>query len=78
MEKLLLILVGAIALIATIAGIAVIGGTLVWVVWPTAVTAFPTLVANGYLVSEITWPAAVCLTYICGVLFKSVSGVSTD
>jgi hypothetical protein len=50
---------------------AVLGGTIIWLVWPVAIPAiFPGLVAGGALAGKISWFAAVVFTWICAILFK--------
>jgi uncharacterized membrane protein YphA (DoxX/SURF4 family) len=51
---------------------AVLGGTMVWLAWPSAMQAFPALVKAGYMVPEISWWSAVCLSFVCGVLVKTI------
>jgi len=51
-----------------------LGGTVVWMAWPIAVKAFPGIVNAGYIVPEISWGSAVCLSFITSVLFKSRNG----
>ncbi|HOH61202.1 MAG TPA: hypothetical protein PK698_01785 [Bacilli bacterium] len=52
--------------------IAVLGGTIVWLIWPVAVpAAFPGLVASGVIAAKLTWGQSVCLTWLFGLLIKS-------
>lgn len=39
-------------------------GTVLWLVWPVGIQAFPGLVKNGALNPSLTWWQSVCLTYI--------------
>jgi hypothetical protein len=55
-------------------GIAVIGGTIVWLLWPHTIPfVFPGLVAGNFIVAKIGWWKAVFFSWICGVLFKGVN-----
>lgn len=54
--------------------VAVLGGTVVWLIWPYAFPViFPKAVAAGVLAAKIPWWSAVCLTWICGILIKSTN-----
>lgn len=58
--------------IVLIGFIALFSGTLVYWIWPVAVPAvLPGLVEKGVLASELSWWAAVCFTWLCGILIKS-------
>ena len=61
----------ALMAIPLIAPFSVLGGTMVWLAWPSAMQAFPAVVKAGYLVPEISWWSAVCLSFVCGVLVKA-------
>lgn len=71
MGKVIIGMTGATIALVMIAFIATLGGTMVWLVWPTAVMAFPTAVTNGYLAAEISWSTSICLSFLCGLLIKS-------
>lgn len=71
MSKIFLGIIASIGVIALIAVASVLGGTLVWLAWPSAMQAFPAIVKAGYLVQEISWWSAVCLSFVCGVLLKA-------
>jgi len=65
--------------IATIAFFALLGGTLVWLLWPVAVpVVFPGLVAAGTISGKLTWWVAVCLTWLCSLLIKSSTTVNNS
>lgn len=70
--------IGALVLGAVlIAFFAVLGGTIVWLIWPIAVpAAFPKLVELGYLAPELGWWSAVCLCWLAGILIKSSNNSS--
>ena len=60
--------------IALIGALALIGGTIVFWLWPVAIpTAFPGLVENGTLAASLPWWGAVCLTWIMGLLVRSTN-----
>ena len=61
--------------IVSVSIIAVLGGTLIWLIWPVAVPgAFPGLVASGALAAKLTWWQSVCLTWLFGFLLKNSGG----
>ena len=60
--------IGAIVLVALLS---VVGGTIVYWIWPTAMEALPGLVENGTLPPELRWWAAVCVTWLFGILIKA-------
>ena len=65
----LVVIIGAAALMA---GGALVGGTIVWLIWPYAIPViFPAIVAQGWVIAEIPWWSAVCFTWVCGILIKS-------
>lgn len=60
--------------IATVAFFAVLGGTIVWLIWPVVVPAvLPGLVAAGTIAAKLTWWVSVCLTWLCALLIKTAS-----
>jgi hypothetical protein len=67
--KALLIGLGVMVLVALLA---LVGGTVVYWIWPIAIpAAFPGLVASGALAGKLGWWPAVGLTWIFGTLIKS-------
>lgn len=57
-----------------IAMVAVLGGTILYFIWPIAIPGtLPGLVAAGTIAAKLTWLQAVCLTYVAAILFKSQS-----
>lgn len=53
---------------------ALLGGTIVWLIWPIAIPAvFPGLVAAGTIAAKITWWQSVCFVWLCGLLIKSTT-----
>ena len=65
---------GAIAGFTTLFVFSLFGGTVVWLIWPYAVHAFPGLVASGAVASNLNWVDSVALTWLCSFLIKSGSG----
>ncbi len=61
----------AVLAIIMISFTAVISGTVVWLLWPVAMGAFPGLVSGGVLAAKLTWWESVCLTWLLGFLIKS-------
>lgn len=51
---------------------ALIGGTILWLIWPVVIPAvFPTAVTSGVVAGELSWWTSVCLTWLCSALIKS-------
>jgi hypothetical protein len=58
--------------IAMLGAFSLVGGTIVYWLWPVAIpAALPGLVENGVLAASLPWWPAVCLTWLCGLLIKS-------
>jgi len=65
----LIILLGS---LVTIGLFAVLGGTIVYWIWPVVVpVVFPGLVTSGVIAAKLTWGVAVCLTWLTAILIKS-------
>ena len=61
--------IGAIVIVALLS---VVGGTIVFWIWPHCIPqAFPGLVENGVIAGELTWKTAVFLTWVFGILIKA-------
>lgn len=76
-----LIKVIGIAVIAAlfIALAALIGGTILWLVWPIGVPAtFPRLVNEGWLAPHLSWWQAVCFSWVAAILVKCSSSSSSS
>lgn len=71
MEALVLGIVTVIGVFGLIAGLSLIGGTIVWIAWPHAMEAFPRLVNEEWVAYDIHWSTAVCLSFVLGVLIKA-------
>ena len=71
MEKLILGIIAAVAVLFLIAVFSLFGGTVVWLAWPYAMEAFPRLVNEEWVVHKIGWWTAVCLSFVCNVLIKA-------
>jgi hypothetical protein len=72
MEKVVEAIVIGILAMALVGAIAVVGGTIVYLIWPVAIPAvFPKLVAAGTIAAQLTWWQSVCLTWLCSLLLKS-------
>jgi len=56
--------------------LATLSGTLLYFIWPVAISAFPGLVAAGSLAAKLTWFQAVCLTWLCLMLIKGSGSIS--
>jgi len=52
---------------------AFLAGTIVWLIWPVAMGAFPGLVSSGALAAKINWWQAICLTWLMNFLVKSAT-----
>jgi len=74
MEKFFEGLVIALGVIVLVGVIALISGTILWLIWPYAFPViFPTAVAKGIIIAKIPWWTAVCVTWVCGILIKSTT-----
>lgn len=72
MNKLLLGLGAAVLIAIVVAFAALIGGTILYFVWPIAIpAAFPGAVASGAITGKMSWWASVCLAWVFAILFKS-------
>lgn len=70
-KNIIQIVIAALGFAALVAIGAVIGGTVVWILWPSAVPVlFPGLVESGAIVARAPWWACVCFAWICSWLFK--------
>jgi len=73
MEKFIEGLIIGLGAIVTLALLALFGGTIVFWIWPVAIpAAFPGLVASGVIAGKLAWWQSVCLTWLFGILIKSV------
>lgn len=71
MEAVVLGVILALGGLALIAGLSLVSGTIVWLIWPIAMKAFPGLVLAGYVSADLNWPTAVCLAFLFSILIKS-------
>jgi len=72
MENFLTTLLIALGIMVVVAIVAILGGTIVYWIWPVAIPAvFPGLVAAGTIAGKLAWWQAVCFTWLCGILIKS-------
>jgi hypothetical protein len=79
MEKAIEGLIVGIVAIVFIGIVAVIGGTVVYLMWPYAIPAvFPGLVAGGTIAGHLTWAQSIALTWICGVLIRCTNSKSNN
>lgn len=77
MEKFITGLSAGIVAVVLVGFCAVIGGTVVWLIWPVAVPAvFPAAVASGVIAGKLSWWASVCLSWLTGLLIKGSTTVS--
>jgi len=75
--KLLMGMSAVILIIVSISLFAIIGGTIIYWLWPVAIpAAFPGVVTAGYIAAKLSWWQAICLMWLCGLLIKSSSAVS--
>ena len=71
MEKFITGLSAGIVAVVLIGFLAVVSGTIVWLIWPVAVPAvFPAAVASGAIAGKLSWWASVCLSWLTGILIK--------
>lgn len=71
MDKIIIGLIVGLGALALIAALSLVSGTIVWILWPYAVAAFPGLVKSGALASDLSWGCAVALTFVCSILIKT-------
>lgn len=78
MDKVLIGLGAALVGIIIIGLVALLGGTIVYWIWPHVVpVVLPGAVAAGTIAGTLAWWKAVLLTWMCGILFKG-SGSSSS
>lgn len=57
---------------------AVMGGTILWLLWEGSITAiFPTAVTNGIISEHLEWWPAVKILWICTLLFKTTVDIKS-
>jgi hypothetical protein len=79
MDKIMIALGGIIVGLLVVAGVALLGGTIVYWIWPAVIPiVFPAGVASGALAGSLLWWKAVLLTWLCGILFKGSGSTSTN
>jgi hypothetical protein len=77
MDKLAVVIGAVFVGLIVIALAAVLGGTIVWLIWPHVIpVVLPGLVASGAIAGKLLWWKAVLLTWLCGILFKGSSSSS--
>ena len=62
----MMVILAAIGLFALVALMSLLGGTVVWIVWPV-------VMVPVFHMPELGWWQAVALTWICSILLKSSS-----
>jgi len=79
MEKFMESLLIGLGLMVLIGFLALIGGTIIYWIWPVAIpAAFPGLVASGAIAGKLAWWQSVCLTWIFTILIKSSNTVTNN
>ena len=79
MDKIGVVILAALGGLLVIALAAVLGGTLVYWLWPHVIpVVFPGPVEAGALAGSLLWWKAVMFTWVCGILFKGSGGVNTS
>ena len=74
MNKILETIGAAVAAILVVGLCSVLGGTVLFLIWPVAVpAAFPGLVASGALAARLSWCGSVCLSWVAHILIKSTT-----
>jgi len=72
MNNVIKILLSGIGIVATVALLAVLSGTILYWIWPVAVPmAFPKLVEEGWIAGQLDWWVSVCLVWVFGILIKA-------
>jgi hypothetical protein len=78
MKSFLLVVGAVVVVLAIITVAALIGGTIVFWLWPVAIPAlFPRVVQEGWLATRLTWWQAVTAVWILGILIKSSASASS-
>ena len=79
MEKFITGLSAGIVAVVLIGFLAVVSGTIVWLIWPVAVPAvFPAAVASGAIAGKLSWWASVCLSWLAGILIKGSNNTTVS
>ena len=79
MEKFITGLSAGIVAVVLIGFLAVVSGTIVWLIWPVAVPAvFPAAVASSAIAGKLSWWASVCLSWLTGILIKSSNNTTVS
>ena len=79
MEKFFTGLAFGIGAIIRVGFLAVVSGTIIWLIWPVAVpAAFPALVASGAIAGKLSWWASVCLSWLFGLLIKGSNNTTVN
>lgn len=79
MEKFMTGLFFGIIAIVLVGLLAVVSGTIIWLIWPVAVpAAFPTLVTSGVIAGKLSWWASVCLSWLFGLLIKGSNNTTVN
>lgn len=71
METIVLAIIAAIGVLGLAAAISLLGGTVLWLTWPTALDAFPRLVGEGWVEPRLSWWSSVCLVWVFTILVKA-------
>jgi hypothetical protein len=77
MKTLITVVMGVIIAVAIVTFGALIGGTIVYWLWPVAIPAIlPGVVKAGWVAARLTWWQAVTTVWILGLLIKSSTSAS--
>lgn len=77
MDKFVTALGGIVLMTAIVFGIAVLSGTILWVIYPHIHAMFPNAAAKGYIAKDLQWWDSVCIAWIFSILIKS-NNVNTN
>jgi hypothetical protein len=71
MESIIIVVIAALGALGLAFVVSLFGGTLLWLIWPTALDAFPRLVGEGWIEPRLSWWSSVCLVWVFAILIKS-------
>ena len=71
MEAIIAAIVLGLGAAALIFFFSMLGGTILYFVWPTAMNAFPRLVGEGWVDPNLSWWSCVCLAWVFGILIRA-------
>ena len=71
MKKIGVWILAALVVVALTGVVALLGGTILWLIWPVVV---PVIFKAGWFAPNISWWVAVLFTWMCGILASAGRG----